>query len=99
LLAIPVIAGDCGYILSDIFGWKQGLSKKFNQAKAFYLVISLSTISGLCINFLHVNLIKALVYANVINGIVAIPVLVTIIRIANDKKMLGPWIMERYLIL
>jgi NRAMP (natural resistance-associated macrophage protein)-like metal ion transporter len=92
LLAIPVIAGDCGYILSDIFGWKQGLSKKFNQAKAFYLVILLSTISGLCINFLHVNLIKALVYANVINGIVAIPVLVTIIRIANDKKMLGPWI-------
>ena len=91
LLAIPVIAGDCGYILSDIFGWKQGLSKKFNQAKAFYLVISLSTIAGLAINFLHLNLIKALVYANVINGIVAIPVLVAIIRIANDKKMLGLW--------
>jgi Mn2+/Fe2+ NRAMP family transporter len=86
LLAIPVIAGDCGYILSDIFGWKQGLSKKFNQAKAFYLVISLSTISGLAINFLHLNLIKTLVYANVINGIVAIPVLVAIIRIANDKN-------------
>lgn len=92
LLAIPVMAGDCGYILSDIFGWKQGLSKKFNQAKAFYLVISLSTISGLFINFLHVNLIKALVYTNVINGIVAIPVLVAIIGIANDKRMLGLWI-------
>jgi Mn2+/Fe2+ NRAMP family transporter len=23
LLAIPVMAGDCGYILSDMFGWKQ----------------------------------------------------------------------------
>ena len=83
---------DCGYILSDIFGWKQGLSKKFNQAKAFYLVISLSTIAGLCINFLNLNPIKALVYANVINGVVAIPVLVAIVMITNDKKILGLWI-------
>ena len=92
LLAVPVMAADCGYILSDIFGWKQGLSKKFNQAKAFYLVISLSTIAGLCINFLNLNPIKALVYANVINGVVAIPVLVAIVMIANDKKILGLWI-------
>lgn len=92
LLAVPVMATDCGYILSDIFGWKQGLSKKFNQAKAFYLVISLSTIAGLYINFLNLNPIKALVYANVINGVVAIPVLVAIVMIANDKKILGLWI-------
>jgi NRAMP (natural resistance-associated macrophage protein)-like metal ion transporter len=92
LLAIPVMAGDCGYILSDIFGWKQGLSKKLNQAKVFYLVISLSTIAGLSINFLNLNLIRALVYANVINGVVAIPILIAIIMIANDKKIVGPWI-------
>ncbi len=92
LLAIPVMAGDCGYILSDIFRWKQGLSKKFNQAKAFYVVISLSVIAGLSINLLNINLIKALVYANIINGIVAIPILIAIIMIANDKKILGIWI-------
>lgn len=91
LLAIPVMAADCGYILSDIFRWKQGLSKKANQAKAFYLVISLSTMAGLCINFLNVNPIKASVYANVINGVVAIPILVAIIMIANDEKILGLW--------
>jgi NRAMP (natural resistance-associated macrophage protein)-like metal ion transporter len=92
LLAIPVMAADCGYILSDVFRWKQGLSRKFNQAKAFYVVISLSVIAGLGINLLNLNLIKALVYANIINGIVAIPILVAIIRIANDKNILGIWI-------
>jgi Mn2+/Fe2+ NRAMP family transporter len=66
-----------------------GLSKKFNQAKPFYLVISLSVVAGLGINLLNLNLIKALVYANVINGIVAIPILVATIRIANDKNILG----------
>jgi Mn2+/Fe2+ NRAMP family transporter len=74
-----------------MFGWKQGLSKKFNQAKVFYIVISFSVIAGLGINLLNLNLIKALVYANVINGIVAIPILVAIIMIANDKKILGIW--------
>ena len=40
LLAIPVLAGSSGYILADTFGWKQGLNKKFKQAKAFYIVIA-----------------------------------------------------------
>lgn len=47
LLGIPVLAGSCGYALSDIFGWKQGLHKKFKQAKSFYMVISLSAIVGI----------------------------------------------------
>jgi len=40
LLAIPVLAGSCGYALSDMFGWKQGLGKTFKQAKGFYVVIA-----------------------------------------------------------
>jgi len=85
LLAIPVMAGSSAYALSDVFGWKQGLNKKFKQAKAFYFVIAASTIIGLWINFSGIDPIKALVYAAVINGVVAIPILVAIMRIANDK--------------
>ena len=68
LLAIPVMAGSSAYTLSDTFGWKQGLNKKFKQAKAFYLVIAASAIIGLWINFSSIDLIKALVYTAVING-------------------------------
>jgi NRAMP (natural resistance-associated macrophage protein)-like metal ion transporter len=89
LLAIPVMAGSSAYALSDTFGWKQGLNKKFKQAKAFYLVIAASTIIGLWINFSSIDPIKALVYTAVINGIVAVPILVAIMRIANDKKILN----------
>jgi len=88
LLAIPVMAGSSAYALSDVFGWKQGLNKKFKQAKAFYFVIAASTIIGLWINFSGIDPIKALVYAAVINGVVAIPILVAIMRIANDKRIL-----------
>jgi Mn2+/Fe2+ NRAMP family transporter len=89
LLAVPVLAGSCGYTLSEAFGWKEGLSKKFGQAKHFYLIIAASTIIGLWINFTNIDPIKALIYSAVINGIVAVPMLFTIMRIANDRKILG----------
>jgi Mn2+/Fe2+ NRAMP family transporter len=88
LLAIPVMAGSSAYALSDMFGWKQGLNKKFKQAKAFYLVIAASTVIGLWITFSSVDPIKALVYTAVINGVVAVPILIAIMRIANDKRIL-----------
>ena len=89
LLTIPILAGSSAYALSDGFGWKQGLGKKFKQAKAFYLVIIASTIIGLWINFINIDPIKALIYAAVINGIVAVPILISIMKIANDRKILG----------
>ncbi len=88
LLAIPVMAGASGYALSDAFGWKEGLSKSFTHAKNFYLVIAASTIIGLSINFTNLDPIRALVYSAIINGIVAVPILVTVMKIANDPKIL-----------
>lgn len=89
LLSIPVLAGSTAYAVSDTFGWKQGLSKKFGQAKAFYAVIAISGIVGLSINFIGINPIKSLIYAAVINGVVSVPILFLIMRISNDKKILG----------
>jgi NRAMP (natural resistance-associated macrophage protein)-like metal ion transporter len=89
MLAVPVLAGSSAYALSDTFGWKQGLFKKFKKARAFYLVIAASTVIGLWINFSNIDPIKALVYTAVINGVVAVPILFTIMKIANDKNILG----------
>ena len=88
LLAVPVLAGSSGYALSDAFGWSEGLSKKFKQAKGFYLVIAASTVIGLWINFIHIDPIKALVYTAIINGVIAIPILFAVMKIANDKEIL-----------
>lgn len=88
LLAVPILAGSSAYALCDVFGWKQGLNKKFGQAKSFYLIIAASTVIGLWINFSDIDPIKALVYSAVINGVTAVPILYTIMKIANDKKIL-----------
>ena len=88
LLAIPVLSASSAFALSDTFGWKEGLEKKFSQAKSFYSVIAASTLIGVWITFSHVNPIQALILAAVINAVVTLPILFIVMRLANDRKIL-----------
>ncbi|MGH7236957.1 MAG: NRAMP family divalent metal transporter, partial [Candidatus Saccharimonadales bacterium] len=54
-LGIPVLAGSAAYAMSEAFGWRQGLYRKFSKAKGFYGVIIVSTLIGLAINFIGIN--------------------------------------------
>jgi Mn2+/Fe2+ NRAMP family transporter len=91
LLAIPVLSGSLAYIMAETFGWKQGLDKKFNQAKAFYLIIAISLILGLSLNYIGISPIKALIYSAILYGLTA-PVLIAIIlHISNNKKIMGKY--------
>ncbi len=89
LLAIPVLAGSAAYALSEAFGWEEGLYKKFHDAKGFYLTLIGATLVGLTLVFIGVDPVAALYYSAVINGIVAVPLLVLIFLIGNNKKILG----------
>jgi NRAMP (natural resistance-associated macrophage protein)-like metal ion transporter len=89
LLAVPVLAGSAAYGLAEALGWREGLEKPVGQARGFYSVIALATLIGLLLNFLGINPIVALVYAAVINGIVAVPLLALILRVANNRAIMG----------
>lgn len=89
LIAIPVLSGSLSYIFTETFGWEQGLDKKFHEAKGFYIIIGISLVLGLTLNYVGISPIKALIYTAVLYGITA-PVLIAIIlHIANNKKIMG----------
>ncbi len=89
LLAVPVLAGSAAYGIAETLGWSEGLSLPLRHGRGFYAVIAASTLVGLALNFLGINPIQALVYTAVINGIVAVPLLALILRVANDRAILG----------
>lgn len=91
LLAIPVLAGSTAYAISESFGWKEGLYRKFNKAHAFYGVIIVSIIIGILLNFIGIDPIKALLYSAIANGIVAPVILVFIVRISSSHKIMGDY--------
>jgi Mn2+/Fe2+ NRAMP family transporter len=89
LIAIPVLGGSLSYIFSETFGWEQGLDKKFHEAKGFYMVIAVSLLLGLSLNYIGISPIKALIYTAILYGITA-PVLIAIIlHISNNRKIMG----------
>lgn len=95
LLAIPVLAGAAAYAISEIFGWKEGLSKSFRQAKAFYGVIIFSTIIGFLMTLVNINPFKALFYTAVIYGLISPILILFIILIANNQKIMGQYTNNR----
>ena len=91
MLAVPVLAGSASYAISESFGWREGLWRKFHRATGFYGVMIIATLVGLCLNFLGIDPIKALIFTAVINGIAAVPLLFMIAKVGNNTDIMGEY--------
>ena len=89
LLAIPILAGSASYLVSESFGWKEGLYRRFSQAKAFYIVIVLSIFAGILCNIFGINVIKGLIYSAILNGIITPIILILIMLISSNERIMG----------
>lgn len=91
LLAIPVLSGSAAYAVAEAFNWRASLNYKLKRARGFYGVIIIATLVGLAINFIGINPVKALVYAAVLNGVAAVPLLFLIAKIAVNETIMGQY--------
>ena len=97
LLAVPVLAGSGAYALGEALGWTTGLDRRPLDAKAFYGTIAVSTLFGIAINFIGLDPIKALFWSAVINGVVAVPLMVIIMLMARRPDVMGRFVLPRAL--
>ena len=88
-LAIPVLAGCLSYILAETFNFSKGLDKKFYQAKPFYVMIVVSLVAGLCLQFLGITPVQALLYTAILYGLTAPVMIAVLLHIGNNKKIMG----------
>jgi Mn2+/Fe2+ NRAMP family transporter len=91
LIGVPVLAGSAAYALSETMGWKFGLERKATGARGFYGVIAVSMLVGLVIQYSPMSPMKALFWSAVINGVVAVPLMVVIILLVSKKSVMGPY--------
>jgi Mn2+/Fe2+ NRAMP family transporter len=95
LIGVPVLAGSAAYALAEAMGWKSGLERKPKNARGFYGVIAVSVLLGLVIQYSPISPMKALFWSAVINGVVAVPLMVVIILIASSKSVMGAFTASR----
>jgi Mn2+/Fe2+ NRAMP family transporter len=91
-LAIPVMTTGAAYSVCQAFGWKHGLHRKLSDAKEFYTIIVACHLVAMLVNFVGINPIKALVWAGVVQGFLAPPLMLLIMLITGNPKIMGPWV-------
>lgn len=92
LLAVPILSGTTAYAFCEAFGYREGLSRRWSQARVFYGVMMVSVGVGLLMNFFGINPVRALIYAAICNAFVAPPMILFILWLANDRKVMGKWV-------
>lgn len=98
LIGVPVLAGSGAYALSEAMGWKEGLERKVNDARGFYAIIAVSVLAALGIQYSPISPMKALFWSAVVNGVVAVPLMVVIIMLVSKKSVMGAFTASRPLI-
>ena len=89
LLALPVLAGSAAFALGEALQWPVGLARRPLKAKAFYGTIAVATVLGALLNFSSLDPVKALFWSAVLNGVVAVPVMVMMLLMAVRRDVMG----------
>ncbi|HYM73514.1 MAG TPA: divalent metal cation transporter, partial [Stellaceae bacterium] len=97
LLAVPVLAGSAAYALAEMMRWRAGLDRRPQEARRFYATIVAGTLIGVGINFINIDPIKALFWSAVINGVVAVPLMVVMMVMTMQPKVMGRFTLPRAL--
>ena len=89
LLAVPVLAGSAAYAMTEMFGIASSLDAKPAKARLFYAIIAATTFAGASLQAIGINPLKALYWAAVINGILAVPLMALMMLIVRNPRAMG----------
>lgn len=97
MLAVPILAASSAYAVGEALDWHVGLGRRPREAKAFYMTLVGATAIGTLMNFIGLDSMKALFLSAVLNGIVAVPLMVVMMHMASAKKIMGEHTIPRSL--
>jgi Mn2+/Fe2+ NRAMP family transporter len=95
MLAVPVLAGSCAYAIAEASAWSGSLNRRPGRAKRFYVVLGVSVVLGIALNYAGLDAIKLLFTAAVINGVLAPPLILIVILLTSDRAVMGAAVNSR----
>jgi Mn2+/Fe2+ NRAMP family transporter len=98
MLAVPVLAGSAGYAVAESFRWPIGLGLPLAEARGFYAVLCAATLIGVGLDLSPIDPIKALIWSAIVNGVVAVPIMVIMMLLAVKSDVMGPFTVKRRLL-
>jgi Mn2+/Fe2+ NRAMP family transporter len=98
LIGVPVLAGSAAYAMAEAMGWEWGLERRAKDARGFYGVIAAAVLVGVALEYTPLSPMRALFWSAVLNGIIAVPLMVVIILLAQRRAVIGDYPASRILV-
>ncbi|VVE36009.1 Divalent metal cation transporter MntH [Pandoraea eparura] len=95
LIGVPVLAGSGAYAIAEVMHWEEGLERKPAAAHGFYGIIALSMLVATGIQYSPISPMKALFWSAVINGVVAVPLMIVVLLLAARPSVMGQFTASR----
>lgn len=95
MIGVPVLAGSAAYAMAEAMEWKGGLERKASDARGFYSVIAVCVLAALVIQFSPINPMRALFWSAVINGVVAVPLMIVLLLLVSRESVMGAFVAPR----
>ena len=99
MLAVPVLAGSAAYAVAEAAGWRGSLNLRLDkhEGRGFYGVIAAATLGGVVLGFTPTDPVKELFWSAVLNGVIAVPIMVVMMLLATRRRtmgehVIGPWL-------
>jgi NRAMP (natural resistance-associated macrophage protein)-like metal ion transporter len=97
MLAVPVLAGSAAYAVAETFGWRTGLDLKAIEGRGFYGIIAIATLGGVILDFSPADPMKELFWSAVINGVIAVPIMVVMMLLGSQERIMGQFVIRKRL--
>ncbi len=91
LLTIPVLAGSAAYAVAELKAWRSSLNDTWREAPLFYGVLALFMGGGVLLNVWNFPPIQMLIWSAILNALLAPPLLLAILWLANHRKVMGKY--------
>jgi NRAMP (natural resistance-associated macrophage protein)-like metal ion transporter len=85
LLAVPVLAGSAAYAVVEAFGLHGSLELPASRALGFYSIVGAATLAGAALAATKIDPIAMLFWTAVINGIVAVPIMIAMMLTISSE--------------
>jgi NRAMP (natural resistance-associated macrophage protein)-like metal ion transporter len=96
IFSVAIIPLSTAYAVCEAFGWEAGLDRSFSQAPIFYgLFLAVLAGSALVVLWPGLPLVPVMVASQALNGILLPAVLVIILRLVNDRRLMGSRVNSR----
>jgi NRAMP (natural resistance-associated macrophage protein)-like metal ion transporter len=89
LLTLPALSASAAYAVGELLSWRVGRGHLPGRARAFFAAIAAAVGIACVLNFTPINPMRALYWSAVLNGVIAVPLMIALMHLATRKAVMG----------